>query len=62
VSRNALCGAHDDIVPLEISRRYFVAAKKSGDDSKLTEVAGRRTLRADRSAIERMAGGQTGGS
>ena len=41
VSRNrVLHGGNDDIVPLEISRRYVAAAKKSGDDSKLIEVAG----------------------
>jgi acetyl esterase/lipase len=40
VAQRVLHGANDDIVPLEISRRYVAAAKKSGDDSKLIEVAG----------------------
>jgi acetyl esterase/lipase len=40
VAQRVLHGANDDIVPMEISRRYVAAAKKSGDDSKLIEVAG----------------------
>jgi acetyl esterase/lipase len=40
VAQRVLHGDNDDIVPLEISRRYVAAAKKSGDDSKLIEVAG----------------------
>jgi acetyl esterase/lipase len=40
VVQRVLHGDNDDIVPLEISRRYVAAAKKSGDDSKLIEVAG----------------------
>jgi acetyl esterase/lipase len=40
VAQRVLHGINDDIVPLEISRRYVAAAKKSGDDSKLIEVAG----------------------
>jgi acetyl esterase/lipase len=40
VAQRVLHGANDDIVPLEISRGYVAAAKKSGDDSKLIEVAG----------------------
>jgi acetyl esterase/lipase len=40
VVQRVLHGNNDDIVPLEISRRYVAAAKKSGDDSKLIEVAG----------------------
>jgi acetyl esterase/lipase len=39
VAQRVLHGANDDIVPVEISRRYVAAAKKSGDDSKLIEVA-----------------------
>jgi acetyl esterase/lipase len=40
VAQRVLHGANDDVVPMEISRRYVAAAKKSGDDSKLIEVAG----------------------
>jgi acetyl esterase/lipase len=40
VAQLVLHGDNDDIVPLEISRRYVAAAKKSGDDSQLIEVAG----------------------
>jgi dipeptidyl aminopeptidase/acylaminoacyl peptidase len=40
VSQRVLHGDNDDIVPLEISRRYVAVAKKSGDDSRLIEVAG----------------------
>jgi acetyl esterase/lipase len=40
VAQRVLHGDNDDVVPLEISRRYVAAAKKSGDDSKLIEVAG----------------------
>jgi len=40
VAQRVLHGTNDDVVPLEISRRYVAAAKKSGDDSKLIEVAG----------------------
>lgn len=43
VAQRVLHGANDDMVPLEISRRHVVAAKKSGDDSKLIEVAGQDT-------------------
>ena len=40
VAQRVLHGANDDVVPLEISRQYVVVARKSGDDSKLIEVAG----------------------
>jgi pimeloyl-ACP methyl ester carboxylesterase len=40
VPQRVLHGAVDDVVPIEISRRFVAAAKKSGDDSKLIEVAG----------------------
>jgi pimeloyl-ACP methyl ester carboxylesterase len=40
VAQRLLHGTNDDIVPLEISRRYVAAAKKSGDDSQLIEVTG----------------------
>ena len=40
VAQRVLHGTNDDVVPLEISRRYVAAATKSGDDSKLIEVAG----------------------
>ena len=40
VKQRVLHGAKDDVVPIEISRRFVAAAKKSGDDSKLIEVAG----------------------
>jgi len=40
VAQRVLHGTNDDVVPLEISRRYVAAAKESGDDSKLIEVAG----------------------
>jgi acetyl esterase/lipase len=40
VAQRVLHGTNDDIVPLEISRRYVAAAKKSGDDSQLIEVTG----------------------
>jgi acetyl esterase/lipase len=40
VAQRVLHGTNDDVVPLEISRRYVAAAKKSGDDSKLIEVPG----------------------
>ena len=40
VAQRVLHGDNDDVVPLEISRRYVAAAKQSGDDSKLIEVAG----------------------
>jgi len=40
IAQRVLHGDNDDVVPLEISRRYVAAAKKSGDDSKLIEVAG----------------------
>ena len=40
VAQRVLHGTNDDVVPLEISRRYVAAAKKSRDDSKLIEVAG----------------------
>jgi acetyl esterase/lipase len=40
VAQRVLHGATDDVVPIEISRGYVAAAKKSGDDAKLIEVAG----------------------
>lgn len=40
VPQRVLHGAMDDVVPIELSRRYVAAAKKAGDDSKLIEVAG----------------------
>jgi acetyl esterase/lipase len=40
VAQRVLHGTNDDVVPLEISRRFVAAAKKGGDDSKLIEVAG----------------------
>ena len=40
VAQRVLHGTNDEVVPLEISRRYVAAAKESGDDSKLIEVAG----------------------
>jgi len=40
VAQRVLHGDNDDVVPLEISRRFVAAAKKSGDDSKLIAVAG----------------------
>lgn len=40
VRQRVLHGVQDDIVPIDISRRYVAAAKKSGDDSKLIEIAG----------------------
>jgi acetyl esterase/lipase len=39
VPQRVLHGDNDDVVPSEISRRYVAAAKQSGDDSKLIEVA-----------------------
>jgi len=39
VRQRVLHGANDDVVPIEISRRFVAAAKKAGDDSKLIEVA-----------------------
>jgi len=39
VPQRVLHGANDDVVPIDISRRFVAAAKKSGDDSKLIEVA-----------------------
>lgn len=33
-------GDQDDVVPIEISRRFVVAAVKAGDDSKLVTLAG----------------------
>jgi acetyl esterase/lipase len=35
-----LHGTKDDVVPMEISRRFVAAAKKAGDDARLIEVAG----------------------
>ena len=40
VRQRVLHGVNDNVVPMEISRRFVDAAKKSGDDSKLIEVAG----------------------
>ena len=40
VPQRVLHGANDNVVPIEISRRFVAAAKKAGDDSKLIEVAG----------------------
>jgi acetyl esterase/lipase len=40
VPQRILHGASDDVVPIEMSREYAAAAKKSGDDSKLIEIAG----------------------
>ncbi len=40
VPQRVLHGVNDDVVPIEISRRFVAAAKKSGDDSKLIEVTG----------------------
>ncbi len=34
------CGEDDDIVPIEISRRYVQAAQKKGDDARLIELPG----------------------
>ncbi len=34
------CGKDDDIVPIEISRRYVEAAQKKGDDARLIELPG----------------------
>jgi acetyl esterase/lipase len=34
------CGKDDDIVPIEISRRYVEAARKKGDDARLIELVG----------------------
>jgi acetyl esterase/lipase len=39
VRQRVLHGANDDVVPIEISRRFVAAAKKSGDDSQFIEVA-----------------------
>jgi acetyl esterase/lipase len=35
-----LHGTRDEVVPIEMSRTYAAAAKRSGDDSKLIEIAG----------------------
>ena len=35
-----LHGMNDDVVPIEMSRAYASAAKRSGDDAKLVEIAG----------------------
>lgn len=35
-----LVGKEDDVVPVEISRRYVEAAQKKGDDARLIELAG----------------------
>jgi acetyl esterase/lipase len=40
VRERVLHGSNDDVVPMEISRRFAAAAKKAGDDCKLIEVAG----------------------
>ena len=40
VPQRILHGTSDDVVPVEMSREYAGAAKKSGDDSKLVEIAG----------------------
>ena len=40
VRQRVIHGDRDDEVPIEISRRYVAAARKSGDDCTLTEPAG----------------------
>lgn len=35
-----LHGSSDDVVPIQINREYATAAKKSGDDAQLVEIAG----------------------
>ena len=40
VPQRVLHGLNDDVVPIELSRRFVAAARKAGDDSKLIEVAG----------------------
>ena len=40
VKQRVIHGDRDDVVPLSISRDYVAAARKSGDDATLTEVAG----------------------
>jgi acetyl esterase/lipase len=39
VPQRVLHGLKDDIVPIELSRTFVAAAKESGDDAKLIEVA-----------------------
>jgi acetyl esterase/lipase len=39
IPQRVLHGAKDDVVPFDFSRRFVDAAKKSGDDSKLIEIA-----------------------
>jgi acetyl esterase/lipase len=40
VRQRVIHGDRDDVVPIEISRGYVAAARKSGDDCTLTEPAG----------------------
>ena len=40
VRNRVLHGVNDDVVPMELSRRFVAASKKAGDDSRLIEVAG----------------------
>ncbi len=40
VRQRVIHGDRDDVVPIEISKGYFAAARKSGDDVTLTEPAG----------------------
>ena len=40
VRQRVIHGDRDDVVPIEISRAYVAAARKSGDDSTLTEPEG----------------------
>jgi acetyl esterase/lipase len=62
VVQRVLHGVNDDVVPMEISRRYVAAAKKMRRRFEINRSSGCRPLRADRPAIERMAGGQRGGA
>ena len=40
VGQRVIHGDRDDVVPIEISRGYVAAARKSGDDCTLTEPEG----------------------
>jgi dipeptidyl aminopeptidase/acylaminoacyl peptidase len=40
VRQRVIHGERDDVVPIEISRRYIAAASRSGDDCTLTEPEG----------------------
>jgi len=40
VRQRVIHGDRDDVVPLSISREFIAAARRSGDDATLTEVAG----------------------